>query len=71
MDKDVATRFVGMVLGVLRAEIAEASGRTERLNDATKHSAAARETAQAVLAKVRAQRAERERRLSGAEPEAP
>jgi hypothetical protein len=60
-----------MVLGMLRAEIADASARAERLNEAAKHSAAVRENAQAVLARVRAQRAERERRLTGAEPAAP
>lgn len=63
MDKDLATRFVEMLLGVLRGEIAEASARAQRLADAAAHNRMAREEAQGLLAKVQAQRHARERHL--------
>jgi hypothetical protein len=62
MDKDHAARFVTTLLSELRSEIAETTSRAERLGDAVKHNAETRETATALLEKVRGQRAERERR---------
>lgn len=63
MDKDLCTRFVGIFLNVLRAEIAETSARAGRLADAIGHNAASREAAQSLLHKVQAQRRARERHL--------
>ena len=63
MDKDLAIRFVDMLLGVIRGEIAEASARAQRLSDAVAHNKAARDEAQGLLAKVQAQRHDRERHL--------
>lgn len=67
MDKDTASRFVSILLGALRAEIAEVSARAERLGEAARHSAEQRERAAEVLARVRSQRAERDRRRYEAE----
>lgn len=67
MDKDTATRFVSILLGALRGEIAETTARAERLADAGRHNAVQRETAAELLARVRSQRAEREKRRMDAE----
>jgi hypothetical protein len=63
MDKDLAARFVDIFLGVMRTEIAEASGRAQRLADAVAHNRASRDEAEALLAKVQGHRLDRERRL--------
>ena len=63
MDKDLAARFIDVFLGVMRSEIAEASGRAQRLADAVAHTRGSHDEARALLAKVRGQRQERERRL--------
>lgn len=65
MDKDIAARFVAMLLGVLKSEIAEASSRAERMGEAIRHNAAARDAGRALIDKIRNQRAEREKRLLG------
>jgi hypothetical protein len=67
MDKTMAANFVGVLVAALRAEIAETSQRGERLHEAVKHNAAAREGALAAIESIRAQRARREARASGAE----
>ena len=71
MDKDTATRFVSILLGVLRGEIAETTARAERLAEAGKHNAVRRAAAAELLARVRNQRAERERRRMDAEMASP
>jgi hypothetical protein len=70
MDKTMAANFVGVLVAALRSEIAQTSQRADRLREAVKHSAAAREGAMAAVESVRAQRARREARLPGAEPTA-
>lgn len=71
MDKDSAARFVTTLLSDLRNEIAETTSRAERLGDAVNHNAETRDTAKALLEKVRAQRAERERRRMEADQTPP
>jgi hypothetical protein len=71
MDKDQTARFVGTLLGELRNDIAETTSRAQRLADAVAHNAETRQTAAALLDKVRAQRAERERRRMAADDTQP
>jgi hypothetical protein len=71
MDRTMAANFVGVLVSALRAEIAETSQRGERLTEAAKHNAAAREAALAAVGAIRAQRARREARIAGVETAPP